>query len=74
MVYVASDVGYRLHPKAGVFRTGDGGRTWQDITGNLPHLRIMTLAEHPHRPRWLFVGTRGGGAFMAYDFLPDPKK
>ena len=54
-----------------VHRSDNGGQTWADITGNLPHLKIVALEEHPTKENWLFVGTQGGGAFMAYDLLSD---
>lgn len=59
-VYVANDAMYESNPRAGVFASHDGGLTWDDITGDLPHLRIMTLSIAGNR---LYCGTRGGGAF-----------
>ena len=67
LLYIASDAGYRWQPRAGVFRSTDAGKSWRDITGNLPHLRIMFLGEDRAKPGWLYVGTRGGGAFMGFD-------
>ncbi len=45
-----------------VFRTTDGGATWQDLTGNLPDLPVNTLLIDPDSagastPRVLYAGT-----------------
>ncbi|MEI7729711.1 MAG: hypothetical protein WCO56_09060 [Verrucomicrobiota bacterium] len=33
--------------EGGVFKTSDGGTTWQEITGNLPYLKPMVLRFNP---------------------------
>lgn len=38
-----------------VFRTPDGGASWQDITGDLPLLPVNDLDIHPYNPSHLFV-------------------
>jgi photosystem II stability/assembly factor-like uncharacterized protein len=48
-----------------VFRTTDGGATWQDLTGNLPDLPVNTLLIDPDSaglttPRVLYAGTDVG--------------
>jgi photosystem II stability/assembly factor-like uncharacterized protein len=60
-VYVASDAGYRTMPDAGVYRSSSNGATWEEITHDLPHLRIMSMSTDGQR---IFVGTRGAGAFV----------
>lgn len=40
---------------AGVFRSSDGGHTWQACNKGLPHLQVMDLAVHPRMPRTLWV-------------------
>ncbi|HEX2203134.1 MAG TPA: hypothetical protein VHG91_07540, partial [Longimicrobium sp.] len=48
---------YRPH----LFRTGDGGRTWTRITGNLPaEGPVKVVREHPDNPDVLFAGTEFG--------------
>ncbi len=63
VVYVACDAEYKWFPLAGVCRSVNGGHSWEDITGDLPHLRIMLLVEDPQTQGRLYVGTRGAGAF-----------
>ncbi len=41
-----------------VIRSTDGGRTWTNITANLPQLgNVRAFVEHPRNPDLLFVGT-----------------
>lgn len=44
-----------------VWRTVDGGQTWQDITGTapnkLPSAPVGGFAQNPLRPNWLYAGT-----------------
>jgi photosystem II stability/assembly factor-like uncharacterized protein len=44
-----------------IFRTTDGGDTWQSIAGDLPQgLVVKTVAEDPRNPDLLFAGTEFG--------------
>lgn len=47
-----------------LWRTTDGGTTWQDISGEgvtgLPSATIRGLCRHPTRAGWLYVGTEVG--------------
>jgi photosystem II stability/assembly factor-like uncharacterized protein len=47
-----------------LWRTTDGGATWQDITGvgptGLPDAPIRGVALHPSRRGWIYVGTEVG--------------
>jgi len=47
-----------------LWRTTDGGATWQDITGagptGLPDAPIRGVALHPDRRGWIYVGTEVG--------------
>ncbi|MDH5588800.1 MAG: glycosyl hydrolase [Gemmatimonadota bacterium] len=44
-----------------VIRSDDGGRTWRNITANLPEVgNVRALAEHHVNPDLLFVGTEFG--------------
>ena len=48
-----------FHPY--VYKTGDGGKTWKAITGNLPERgTAYTIAEDHVNPQLLFVGTEFG--------------
>ena len=39
----------------GVFRSPDGGRNWDDITGGLPSTFGFPIAVHPRKPKTLWV-------------------
>ncbi|HKP76642.1 MAG TPA: hypothetical protein VJT67_14025 [Longimicrobiaceae bacterium] len=44
-----------------LFRTGDGGRTWESIAGNLPaEGPVKVVREDPNNPNLLFAGTEFG--------------
>jgi len=50
-----------------LFRTRDGGRSWQSITGDLPQDEITrVIRADPVRPGLLFVGTETG-IFLSLD-------
>lgn len=48
---------------AHVFRTRDGGQTWQSIDNNLPDLPTHTLFIDPEHPQHLYVGNDMGVFF-----------
>lgn len=65
--YVVYDNHTREDHRAYVYRTGDFGRTWTDISGNL--LRngsSYVIREDPINPKLLFVGTEFG-VFVSID-------
>ncbi len=41
----------------GVFKSTDGGQTWQERNRGLGHLKINVLAAHPSNPLVLYAGT-----------------
>ena len=43
-----------------VWRTLDGGLSWSDLSGPLPHAPVRALALHPRRPEFVYVGTEVG--------------
>lgn len=47
-----------------IWRTTDGGATWQDITGSLPGPAYV-LTRHPTNASWLYVGAESGVYFSA---------
>ena len=53
-----------------LYRTRDGGVTWQDITGNgslgLPDAPVYSIVQHPTQRNWLYVGTEVG-VFSSFD-------
>lgn len=58
-----------LGAHTGLFRSGDGGRTWQPATlsDKSRHLDIMTVAGDPRDGRILYVGTHEEGVFRTKD-------
>jgi photosystem II stability/assembly factor-like uncharacterized protein len=59
--YVAFDLHYRDDPKPYLFKTADFGRTWTNITNDLPAWgSTYVIREDPHNPRVLYVGTESG--------------
>ncbi len=57
LVYVAA-LGHAFGPNSerGVFRSGDGGRTWQKILFRNDSAGAVDLAMDPHNPRVLYAG------------------
>ncbi len=54
-------------PQPHIFRTGDRGLTWQNISSGLPDAPINGLAIDAKRSNWIYVGT-DVGAFVSNDF------
>lgn len=49
-----------------VFKTTDGGKSWRDITGNLPaNAYVQVVREDPKNPNLLYAGTELG-LFASY--------
>ncbi len=40
-----------------VFKTTDGGRTWRDISGDLPDIPVLSVALDPDHTHTLYIGT-----------------
>ncbi|MFL6144621.1 MAG: hypothetical protein ACJ72N_22500 [Labedaea sp.] len=43
-----------------VFKTTDGGTTWQDISGALPDVPVNSIVLDPSEPNMLYIGTDVG--------------
>jgi photosystem II stability/assembly factor-like uncharacterized protein len=52
---------------AGVFRTHDGGRSWQAVNQGLRLLDVRALAIDPANPSTLYAGIENGGVFKTVD-------
>jgi photosystem II stability/assembly factor-like uncharacterized protein len=48
---------------AGVFRSGDGGASWQRFGAGLDLFSVLALTFDPRSPATLYASTLGGGAF-----------
>ncbi|MBV9406991.1 MAG: hypothetical protein JO211_16705, partial [Acidobacteriaceae bacterium] len=54
-----------LHPY--IFKTTDAGKTWTNISGNLPeHAYVWVVKEDPKNPKLLYAGTELG-LFLSYN-------
>ncbi len=59
----------------GIWKTTDGGTTWEDKSGNMAHLGITSLAQAPSNPSIMYAttgetpfggaGINGGGVFKS---------
>jgi len=58
-----------LGAHAGLFRSQDGGRTWQSVrlSDKSSHLDVMTLVGDPRDSRTLYVGTHEAGVLRTRD-------
>src|SRR5205814_5692344 len=61
VAYLAVDAHRLGNDSPLAYRTGDGGRTWQSIAGNLPaDDPVKVIREDSHNPSLLFAGTEFG--------------
>lgn len=58
-----------LGAHTGLFRSEDGGRSWQKVTlsSKHAHLDVMAIAPHPRDPLILYVGSHEAGVFKSTD-------
>ncbi|HEY7064343.1 MAG TPA: hypothetical protein VII06_22895 [Chloroflexota bacterium] len=52
--------------RGGVWRSDDGGQTWQDITGDILYRTVFSLVQHPNTGE-LYVGTEPASVFKSAD-------
>jgi len=50
-----------------IFKTRDGGQTWQNLSKGLTHSRVISLAIDPVYPATIYAGTKGDAVFKSYD-------
>jgi photosystem II stability/assembly factor-like uncharacterized protein len=55
-----SDVAYAAVAGDGLWRTRDGGTSWQPVGARDPLFGLNALAVHPRHPRWLYATQHGG--------------
>jgi photosystem II stability/assembly factor-like uncharacterized protein len=61
---------YATSRTQGVFRSADGGHTWQQINDGISNLRMGEIAPviiDPTNWQTLYVGSAGGGVFKSLD-------
>jgi protein-disulfide isomerase len=58
-----------LGAHTGLFRSEDGGRSWQKLTVSTKHshLDVMAIAADPRDPRLIYIGTHEAGVFKSAD-------
>jgi len=58
-----------LGAHTGLFRSEDGGRSWQKValSSSHAHLDVMAVAPDPKDPRVIYVGTHEAGVFRSTD-------
>ncbi len=58
-----------LGAHTGLFRSEDGGQTWQRVALSAKHSHpdVMTIAPHPRDPLTLYVATHEAGVFKSAD-------
>lgn len=70
VAYVAVDFHMMDNRKPYIFKTTDFGKTWKNITGDLPATHpldyVMAVAENPNHKEMLFAGT-GHGFYYSLD-------
>ncbi len=70
--------GYNTHTPSTpghVFKTGNGGQSWQNISNNLPDIPLLSVALDPRNPGHVYVGsdigvfrsTNDGGSWSFYN-------
>ncbi|MEP6603128.1 MAG: hypothetical protein ABJB69_04180 [Spartobacteria bacterium] len=67
VAYVATSAYRSGDDRPTILRTGDAGKTWQNITGDLPaNAAVEVVREDPGNPRLLYAGTHFG-LFASFD-------
>jgi photosystem II stability/assembly factor-like uncharacterized protein len=61
--------GLLLGAHTGLFRSEDGGTSWQPVALSTTHahLDVMAIAPDPNDPRSIYLGTHEAGAFKSTD-------
>jgi len=62
-----ADIAWAATGSGGVFRTTDGGATWQAASNGLTTLVETSLALDPHNPNVLYAGSVRAGVFKTDD-------
>jgi photosystem II stability/assembly factor-like uncharacterized protein len=50
-----------------IYKTRDGGRTWENISKGMTHSRVISMAVDPAYPATVYAGTKGDAVFKSYD-------
>lgn len=50
-----------------IFKTRDGGQTWENLSKGMSHSRVISMAIDPAYPATIYAGTKGDAVFKSYD-------
>jgi photosystem II stability/assembly factor-like uncharacterized protein len=50
-----------------IYKTRDGGRTWENLSRGMTHSRVIAMAVDPAYPATVYAGTKGDAVFKSYD-------
>src|SRR6185503_7328541 len=50
-----------------IYKSCDGGRTWENLSHNMSHSRVISMAIDPIYPATVYAGTKGDAVYKSYD-------
>ncbi len=50
-----------------IYKTRDGGQTWENVSRGVTHSRVISLAIDPVYPATVFAGTKGDALFKSHN-------
>jgi photosystem II stability/assembly factor-like uncharacterized protein len=50
-----------------IYKTRDGGETWENLSRGMTHSRVIALAIDPAYPATVYAGTKGDAVYKSYD-------
>jgi photosystem II stability/assembly factor-like uncharacterized protein len=50
-----------------IYKTRDGGETWENLSKGMSHSRVISMAVDPAYPATVYAGTKGDAVFKSYD-------
>lgn len=50
-----------------IYKTRDGGKTWENLSKGMSHSRVISMAVDPAYPATVYAGTKGDAVFKSYD-------
>lgn len=53
--------------RSGLYVSGDAGKTWRKVEGELSGVPVAAIAVHPARPDLVYLGTPSLGIFKSED-------
>lgn len=50
-----------------IYKTRDGGKTWENLSKGMSHSRVIAMAIDPVYPATVYAGTKGDAVYKSYD-------